>query len=69
MRMVCVASVASRPATVHCSAVHSSYERLEGGETMQTYERPTLMAVGSFKQTGLGVRRGPERVLPLRFSL
>jgi hypothetical protein len=36
---------------------------------MQTYERPTLTAVGSFKQTGLGVTRGPEKVIPfLRFS-
>jgi hypothetical protein len=36
---------------------------------MQTYERPTLIAVGGFKQTGLGTRRGPEQVVPLRFSL
>lgn len=35
----------------------------------RTYERPTLTAVGSFKKTGLGTNRGPERVLPLRFSL
>jgi hypothetical protein len=34
-----------------------------------TYERPTLVLVGSFKVTGLGVVRGPERVIPLRFSL
>ncbi len=41
-------------------------------ETMhkvRTYERPTLTAVGSFKKTGLGLVRGPERVLVLRFSL
>ena len=36
---------------------------------MRTYERPTLTAVGTFKLTGLGVSRGPERPLPLRFSL
>jgi hypothetical protein len=34
-----------------------------------TYERPTLVLVGSFRVTGLGVVRGPERVIPLRFSL
>jgi Family of unknown function (DUF5972) len=34
------------------------------------YERPTLTAIGSFfRKTGLGTNRGPERVLPLRFSL
>lgn len=27
---------------------------------MRTYERPTLTAVGCFKQTGLGVTGGPE---------
>jgi hypothetical protein len=27
---------------------------------MRTYERPTLMAVGCFKQTGVGTRSGPE---------
>lgn len=36
---------------------------------MRTYERPTLTAVGSFRKTGLGVARGPEKVLPFRFSL
>ncbi len=36
---------------------------------MRTYERPTLTAAGSFKTTGLGTARGPERVIPLRFSL
>lgn len=36
---------------------------------MRTYERPTLTAVGSFKKTGLGTNRGPERILPLRFAL
>ena len=35
----------------------------------RTYERPTLTAVGSFKKTGLGLRRGPEKILVLRFSL
>jgi hypothetical protein len=35
---------------------------------MQVYERPTLTAVGCFKQTGFGVRRGGEQVLPFRFS-
>ena len=36
----------------------------------KTYERPTLMAAGSFfKKTGLGTNRGPERVVRLRFSL
>ncbi len=35
----------------------------------RTYERPTLTAVGSFKKTGLGTVRGPERVVGLRFSL
>jgi hypothetical protein len=34
----------------------------------KTYERPTLTAAGSFRITGLGLRRGPEKVLPLRFS-
>lgn len=36
---------------------------------MRTYERPTLTAAGSFRKTGLGVVRGPEKVLPARFSL
>lgn len=36
---------------------------------MRIYERPTLTLVGSFRMTGLGVSRGPEKVLPLRFSL
>ncbi|WP_425265121.1 keywimysin-related RiPP [Streptomyces regalis] len=36
---------------------------------MRTYERPTLTPVGSFRVTGLGTHRGPERVLPARFSL
>ncbi len=35
----------------------------------RTYERPTLISVGSFKKTGLGVVRGPERVVGVRFSL
>jgi hypothetical protein len=36
----------------------------------QTYEAPALVRVGSFRKvTGLGTNRGPERVLPLRFSL
>ncbi len=34
----------------------------------RAYERPTLRAVGSFQVTGLGVKRGPEKLLPLRFS-
>ncbi len=34
-----------------------------------TYERPTLTPVGSFQTTGLGLARGPEKVLILRFSL
>ncbi len=45
---------------------------LRGGENMKqkrTYERPTLTSVGSFKKTGLGTNRGPERVVGLRFSL
>ena len=47
----------------------------EGGEYMseprkvRTYERPTLTAAGSFKKTGLGLSRGPEKLLVLRFSL
>ena len=36
---------------------------------MRTYERPTLTAAGSFRKTGLGTNRGPERVVFLRFSL
>lgn len=36
---------------------------------MRTYERPTLTLVCSFRKTGLGVVRGPERVIPARFSL
>lgn len=36
---------------------------------VRTYERPTLTALGSFKKTGLGLNRGPERLLVLRFSL
>ncbi len=35
---------------------------------MSTYERPTLMAAGSFKMTGLGNERGPEKTLVIRFS-
>ena len=35
---------------------------------MRTYERPTLTKVGSFRKTGLGLFRGPERILFLRFS-
>lgn len=36
---------------------------------MRAYERPTLTAIASFKQTGLGTARGPEKLLILRFSL
>jgi hypothetical protein len=36
---------------------------------MRTYERPTLTAAGCFKQTGLGVVRGPEFLIIIRFSL
>jgi hypothetical protein len=36
---------------------------------MRTYERPTLTVAGSFRKTGLGTNRGPERVIPFRFSL
>ncbi len=37
---------------------------------MRVYERPTLTLMGSFKsKTGLGVARGPERLIVLRFSL
>ncbi|WP_407924277.1 keywimysin-related RiPP [Actinomadura macrotermitis] len=36
---------------------------------MRVYERPTLTAAGSFRRTGLGTNRGPERLLALRFSL
>ena len=36
---------------------------------MRTYERPTLTFTGSFQKTGLGVARGPEQLLILRFSL
>lgn len=36
---------------------------------MHIYERPTLTLAGSFRMTGLGTNRGPERILPLRFSL
>lgn len=36
---------------------------------MRVYERPTLTAAGSFRKTGLGTNRGPERLIPLRFSL
>ncbi len=36
---------------------------------MSTYERPTLTPAGSFSTTGLGVARGPEKVVPARFSL
>lgn len=28
---------------------------------MRTYERPTLIAVGSFRKTGFAFRDGPER--------
>ncbi|MFI7408914.1 keywimysin-related RiPP [Streptomyces sp. NPDC049627] len=35
---------------------------------MRAYERPTLTAAGSFRATGLGLFRGRERILPLRFS-
>ncbi|MET9376920.1 keywimysin-related RiPP [Streptomyces sp. NPDC003035] len=35
---------------------------------MRVYERPTLTAVGSFRKTGLGTTRGPEKLLVLRFS-
>ena len=38
-------------------------------ERKPTYERPTLSLVGSFKITGLGVTRGPELLIGLRFSL
>ncbi len=41
----------------------------EATPKVRTYERPTLSPVGSFKKTGLGLRRGPELVLVLRFSL
>jgi hypothetical protein len=37
-------------------------------ERKTTYERPTLTLVGPFTITGLGFVRGPERILPLRFS-
>jgi hypothetical protein len=36
---------------------------------MRAYERPTLTAVGTFRATGLGTNRGPERIIRLRFSL
>ncbi|MFD8520709.1 keywimysin-related RiPP [Streptomyces capillispiralis] len=36
---------------------------------MLAYERPTLTPVGSFRITGLGLFRGPERLIRLRFSL
>lgn len=36
---------------------------------MRTYERPTLTAAGSFRKTGLGTNRGPEKLLVFRFSL
>ncbi|MFF1512149.1 keywimysin-related RiPP [Streptomyces sp. NPDC058326] len=35
---------------------------------MRAYERPTLTMVGSFRKTGLGTDRGPEKLLVLRFS-
>lgn len=36
----------------------------------KTYEAPVLKRVGSFRKvTGLGTNRGPERVVPFRFSL
>ncbi|MEV3992329.1 keywimysin-related RiPP [Streptomyces sp. NPDC049837] len=36
---------------------------------MRAYERPTLTAAGSFRRTGLGTDRGPEKKLITRFSL
>ncbi len=36
---------------------------------MHTYERPTLTLSDSFRATGLGVVRGPEFLIILRFSL
>lgn len=36
---------------------------------MRTYERPTLSLACSFRKTGLGVVRGPEKLIILRFSL
>ncbi len=45
------------------------FEKSKGGASMRTYERPTLTAAGSFRKTGLGVVRGPEFVVPARFSL
>lgn len=36
---------------------------------MRVYERPTLTAAGSFRRTGLGTDRGPEKRIILRFSL
>lgn len=36
---------------------------------MRVYERPTLTAAGSFRRTGLGTTRGPEKHLVLKFSL
>ena len=36
---------------------------------VRTYESPTLTAAGSFKKTCLGLIRGPEKILVLRFSL
>lgn len=38
-------------------------------ERKRTYERPTLTAAGPFTKTGLGVVRGPEKLIILRFSL
>lgn len=35
----------------------------------RVYERPTLTATGPFTKTGLGVARGPEKLIILRFSL
>jgi len=36
---------------------------------MRTYEPPTLTLACSFRKTGLGLSRGPEFLIPLRFSL
>jgi hypothetical protein len=63
------------PARLSATPHDASNRRKKGGEAMsdtrkvRTYERPTLTALGSFKKTGLGISRGPERLLVLRFSL
>ena len=64
--MSALGGTARRPATKvrgRVAATVTDFGTQRGGETMRTYERPTLTAVGCFKQTGVGTRSGPELVV------